>query len=160
MEQDFSAVLYPRISYGIEIYGRTSISNLKKLQIIQNKSLKILLNLHPRTPTDFVHNKAKVLKIHHIYDYTTLIFVYKQINGKLPSIYDNYFTPNHHIHQHYTRQSSNLHVPQIHSKHGHNMTKFTGPQMWNKLPPELRQQNNIIRFKHLLKQYFLASYVK
>ncbi len=34
-----------RVQYGIEIFGQASCNNVKKIQTVQNKSLKTLFNL-------------------------------------------------------------------------------------------------------------------
>ena len=156
----YYSFIYSKISYGIEIYGKTSNTNMHKLQVIQNKSLKILLNLHPRTPTDLTHSHAQVLKVHHIYEYVTINFVHIQVNGKLPSIYNNYFKQNNHIHQHFTRNNTNLHLPQINTRHGHNMTKFMGPYLWNKLPNNVKDIPSNLRFRQQLKKHYLQTYNK
>ena len=154
----YYSFIFPRISYGIEIYGKTSKNNLNKLQIIQNKSLKILLNQHPRTSTNYIHSQAKVLKVEHIYEYVTINFVHKQIHGKLPSIYSTYFTANNRIHRHLTRQNANLHFPQVNSTHGRKMTKFMGPHLWNTLPNNLKHITDNSKFKKAVKHFIVSSY--
>ena len=154
----YYSFIYPRISYGIEIYGKTSKLNINKLQIMQNKCLKILLNLHPRTSTNYVHKLANVLKVSDISEYVTINFVHRQLNGNLPPIYNNYFVRNSQIHHYATRQSSHLYLPQPNSQHGHKMTKFMGPLLWNSLPGNLREITNNERFKKELKQFYINNY--
>ena len=45
MRQLYYAFIYSRIKYGIELYGISSASNMNKVQVIQNKLLKISLLL-------------------------------------------------------------------------------------------------------------------
>ena len=82
--------------------------------------------MHPRTHTDLVHSYAKVRKVHHIYEYVTLNFVYKQLNGFLPTIYNDCFIQTNHVHNHFTRQNTNLYIPQLNTNYGHNTTKLMG----------------------------------
>ena len=51
------------MKYGPEVYGRTTKSNLMKLQTLQNKALKTLYNLGWFTPTSIVHLDLKLLKV-------------------------------------------------------------------------------------------------
>ena len=39
----YHACIYPRIKYGIEIYGSANQSKMNKLQVLQNKLMKVLL---------------------------------------------------------------------------------------------------------------------
>jgi len=59
----YKAVIRPSWSYGCPIYGSAAATNLKRLQIAQNKVLKMCQNLHWRTNTDNVHELAGVEKV-------------------------------------------------------------------------------------------------
>jgi hypothetical protein len=59
----YKAVIRPSWSYGCPIYGSAAATNLKRLQIAQNKVLKMCQNLHWRTNTDNVHKLAGVEKV-------------------------------------------------------------------------------------------------
>ena len=50
--QIYFAFIYSRIKYGIEVYGNCSATNLNKIQVMQNKLMKLLLNIDRLTPTD------------------------------------------------------------------------------------------------------------
>lgn len=154
----YYSFIYSRIAYGIEIYGKTTNSNLHKLQVIQNKSLKILLNQHPRTSTNFIHRQTNILKVKHIHDYVVVNFVHKQINGKLPVIYNNYFIPNNHVHHHNTRHNTNLFYPLISTTHGHKMNKFMGPYLWNRIPETIKNIHQSEKFKKELKKHYISEY--
>ena len=59
----YFAFIYSRIQYGIEPYGTCAKETLAKVQIMQNKLLKLLLKWDRRTPTDLVHYHLVILKI-------------------------------------------------------------------------------------------------
>ena len=61
--QLYFAFIYSRIQYGIETYGTCAKETLAKVQIMQNKLLKLLLKWDRRTPTDLVHYHLSILKI-------------------------------------------------------------------------------------------------
>ena len=50
------AFVYSNISYGIEIYVSCSDTSLERLQIILNKSLKLLLRFDPYTNTNLLYS--------------------------------------------------------------------------------------------------------
>ena len=49
--------MYSYISYGFEVYGSCSDTSLDKLQVIQNKLLKLLLRLDHYTSTNLLHSE-------------------------------------------------------------------------------------------------------
>ena len=55
-------LFYSRIQYGTEAYGSCAKETISKLQIMQNKLLKLLLKWDRRTPTDLVHKGLSLLK--------------------------------------------------------------------------------------------------
>ena len=62
-KQLYYAFIYFRIQYGIEAYRSCAKETMSKLQIIQNKLLKLLLNWDRRSPPDLVHKELPLLKI-------------------------------------------------------------------------------------------------
>lgn len=57
-QQIYTAIIRPIITYGSAVWRGAAKTNIKKLQIIQNKCLKIIHNLHWRHSTDDVHLRA------------------------------------------------------------------------------------------------------
>ena len=74
-KQLYYAFIYSRIQYGIEAYGSCAKESLSKLQIMQNKLLKLLLKWDRRTPTDLVHQRLSILKIDDVHIAKVLSFV-------------------------------------------------------------------------------------
>ena len=41
---------------------------------------------------------------------------------------------------------------------GQNCLSYVGPSVWNKMPQEVKNSENINTFKHNIKKYFLQKY--
>ncbi len=71
--------------------------------------------------------------------------MYKQQHYLLPEIFDDYFTQNHKIHKHNTRQSDVLHIKQTSNQNGkktpQNMLKYS--MSTNKIANYLGSKENI-----------------
>ena len=67
VRQLYFAFIYSRISYGIQVYGGCSDSNMNNIQTIQSKLLKFFLSLDQRNPTNDLHANLKILKVKDIY---------------------------------------------------------------------------------------------
>ena len=57
VRQLYYGFIYSKIAYGLEVYGYTSVSNVSKIQTMQNKLLKLILKLDIRTRTNTVHHE-------------------------------------------------------------------------------------------------------
>jgi len=94
IRQIYYAYVFPYIKYGIEVYGTCNESVMKRLQVEQNKLLKILYKKDRRYGTNKLYSEVKLLKCTDIHRFFIGIFVYKQQNKMLPIIFDNYFILN------------------------------------------------------------------
>ena len=54
------------------------------IQTIQNKLMKLLLKLDPKTPTDELHRGMNILKVSDIYKSNVLNFVNEILSGRCP----------------------------------------------------------------------------
>ena len=89
--QLYFSMVYSRIIYGIVIYGVCRNSLMKKIQVLQNKLLKVLYKLPFRTDTDVLHSNLDILKVKDIYKYQAQKFVYETVNKKIiPQFHDYY----------------------------------------------------------------------
>ena len=77
--------MYSKIKYAIPIYGVTKQDNISKIQVLQNKLLKILTFKNYRYSTNQLHNEFGILKVNDIINQEILTFVHEYINNKLPS---------------------------------------------------------------------------
>ena len=85
MRQLYYAFIFSKIKYGIEVYGNTSAKNISRVQVIQNKLLKLILSWDWQTSTNFVHSDLKILK------YNILNFDNKCIMGRIPENFKTYY---------------------------------------------------------------------
>ena len=90
--QLYFSFIYSRINHGIEVYGSCVDEHLSKLQIMQNKLLKLPLKLDYRTSTSLLHYNMTFLKTADIHTVNILSFVNECIAGRNHDIFKNYFT--------------------------------------------------------------------
>ena len=89
--QLYFAFVFSRIKYDIEIYGNCSERNVNKIQTMQNKLLKLLLQLDILTATNILHKNLNILKINDLYKCSIMSFVNDTQVGKYPKIFEKYF---------------------------------------------------------------------
>ena len=73
----YYSMIYSKIQYGLLTFGLTTAKNIKKIQTLQNRLLKVLKNQKYRTPTNDLHNSLDILKVKDILNQGILCFVHK-----------------------------------------------------------------------------------
>ena len=144
----YYALIYSRIKYGISIFGLTSNERLKRIQVLQNKLLKVLLAKSYRYSTNLLHNELKILKVKDIAKLDALTFIHNYFNNKLPSIFDNYFTLVSEIHNRNTRRSEReIYINTYMTNAGISMMKSIGAKIWNETSNSTKLIQNIKTFR-------------
>ena len=133
--QLYLTFVFSRIKYGIEIYGNCSERNVNKIQTMQNKLLKLLLQLDRLTPTNILHKNLNILKINDLYKCSILSFVNNTQIGKCPRIFEKYF---HKKHSHYDlRQEGKLDIRPARLTLGDRAVRIKGAKLWNDIHKDL-----------------------
>jgi len=98
----YFAFVYPHLLYSIEIYGNTYHSYLSKLEVLNNKTLRILQNVSRTTHVIDLYKCYNTLPLHLLHNYQILLLVHKFVHypEKLPSVFRSYFAHNKYIHNH------------------------------------------------------------
>ena len=142
--------IHSHIKYGIEVFGDCANEYLQKLQVIQNKLLKQLLNFDRRMSTDELHQQLSLLKVVDIHTLNVLSFVDECRSGRCPTLFSGYY----HVRQagYKLRQNDRLHVPMARTDTGQSSCKIKGARLWN-------NKFNLVH-PHLYKKSFRKTITK
>jgi hypothetical protein len=156
--QIYYAYVFPYIKYGVEVYGTCSESVMKQLQIEQNKLLKILYKKNRRYGTNQLYSEIKLLKCTDIHKLFLGIFVYKQQNRMLPSIFEDYYKLNSDVCQRFTRRNKELYIPLLRTKGGQRSLKYVGAKIWNNISDKVRTSNSLYSYKKQFTNELVGLY--
>ena len=157
-KQLYFSLVYSRILYGIELYGACRATLLNRVQILQNKLLKVLYKLPYRTSTNDMHYKLKVLKVEDIYKSRILKFVYESINGLSIIQFQNHYHHYNNTHHHYTRNRNILYAPRTKTKYGESTLKYKGCIFWNELRKKNQKCKSLYTFKKAIRHFLIDVY--
>ena len=170
MEGIFSS----KMMYGMSVWGRvwqipgsldeetrTSSSitkeDLRKLQVLQNKCLRIVTNSDYKTPTKVLLQKTNSLSVHQLMAQLTLSQVYNIHNMKLPAYhYERLFAgaalPG-------TRSVTNFAANRVEYKLSLARTHFfyQASRLWTALPEHIKSSRNKATFKKRSKNWVKAT---
>jgi len=156
----YFAFVHSQLSYGIEIYGNTYPTYLHKLNILNNKILRILQNAPRDTRVVDLYNTFNALTIPNQYKYNILLFVHKFFHHRdlLPHIFWSHFAKNYEFHPYNTRNKYEPHYMYFTSSVGQKSIKYQGTQLWCSLPDQLKIISSTRLFKRKLKSYLQTTY--
>jgi hypothetical protein len=156
----YFSMIYPYLSYGIQIWGSAYKVHKKSLIISQKKSIRTISIAKYNAHTDPLFRNLSILKLDDIYRVEVAKMVFQFKTNCLPTQLQTLFTLNSSIHDRKTRQQYDLHVRKCRTTLASQHISFVGPQIWNSLPVELKTytsgttQNFVSKFvKYLIDRY-------
>ena len=99
---------------------------MSKIQTLQNKLMKMLLQLHYRTPTDDLHAMLNILKVNDMFKTNILSFV-----NRCPPVFYDYFK---YQEVNYDLRFKRLEVPTFRNNYGMFRVAVQGADLWNNIP--------------------------
>ena len=138
----YYSFIYSQIKYGITTFGFTDNNKIQRMQVLQNKLLKVLQAKNYRYSTNKLHNELEIIKVEDIAKLDAVTFIHNYFNNKLPPIFNNYFTLVRDIHNINTRSSDqDIYFDTYKTKIGISSMKSIGAKTWN----ELNNNNKLIK---------------
>ena len=151
-----NSLILPHFDYGSLIFYFSIKQSLRiKLQTAQNKTIRFILNLHPRTHIGSAHFKSlNYLSIDSRVKYFSVVLVYKCLTGLAPPYLSTIFTrPTHNYN---TRHSqSSLNIPKT-GTNGQKSFSYFAVISWNLLPSQIQNLTSLPLFKYRVKQHLLS----
>jgi len=144
----FNAVILP----GLRNRVTTSINF-----VFFKKALRVVCKTKWDAHTSPLFEVLKVLKLQDITKLQAGCFMYKAMSNQLPPLFVDYFTLNRDLHNHYTRQSQNIHIFGLKTTVRKYSIKYFGSCLWNSLPMYITTKPSIFSFKKAYKNFLLSA---
>ena len=153
----YNALVLPLFDYGNVIYSTTDQTYLKRLQTLQNKGARLILNCHFRTHVKDMLKSLNWMNVKDRAGFHRLCLMYKTKNGLTPEYLSDKLTTISDIHSHNTRSSKRNDMATVKPKNNQQMRTFQyiGAKSWNDTDPTIREKSSLNAFKSAyLKEYF------
>ena len=144
-----NAFVFSKLFYCSTVWGNTSKSNIKKLQLVQNFAGKIVLGLKK---FDHISQGLKSLGWLSIEDklrLNTAVMVHKCLQHRVPIYLKDKFVYRSQVHNRQLRSVDNneLNLPHCRLSTGQRSFAFRGAKVWNSLPLDLKLTSSLRTFK-------------
>lgn len=151
----YNSLIKSHLSYLIEIWGSTAKTRLDKLQVLQNKIIKMLFNFKFRTSTKKIYRETKLMSIKQLYNYSTCIFIRKTINKNVHT--ELQFKSSKKLGRPCTRRASLIVLPKTRTKFGQTAITYDGARLYNKIPSDIKNIDSFDVFKKRLYHYIITK---
>ena len=148
----YYSLIYPYLTYCIQVWGSKCQSHLSKLVILQINIVRIIHGVPPRTHTEPLFSELNTSKVRNLYKYSIALFMYKLKYFKLPDIFPM-FVHNYEIHNYETRQLKHFHLPPCRTNFSKMSIEYQGPIIWNEISSNVDIDCSIGTFKKRAKMY-------
>ena len=156
----YYAFIYPYLIYCNHIWGNTYKTTLSKLQILQNKAIRIITGSPHRTNNEALYKHNCMLNLNKINTYLVGKFMYDVYHCIVPDIFKDMFVYNNMIHYHDTRISGHLHLPTTSSNSSQNSIRYHCAIIWNRiLTAAINPDSSEVSFKIMLKKGILQKVI-
>ena len=159
--QMYKSLIQPKIDYAITVWGYSSQCNINKVQRMQNRAIRAILNNYDYVNirgTDLIAN-LKLLNVRQRRDYFMSLLVFKCVHGLAPAYLSNEIIMAVDVSNRHTRNLNvnNLYVPTVNTECTRSSFSYQGPIVWNTLPDDLKECTNLNTFKLKAKMFFASK---
>jgi len=148
----YNSIIAPHFNYCATILFLCNDREQNKLQILQNRAMRIILRRNRYSKISKMLEELNWLTVKQMLTLNTLIFVHKIRNNLLQKYFTNNIIYNMDIHKHNTRKCKEIRLPEKKKANTQNSLFYKGMKCYNALPVPLKMQP-INKFKIECKKY-------
>lgn len=141
------------LNYLAAFWGQARKQDIEKLQVAQNKLLKILFQKNPRTHTEDLYKELKLLNIDKIIKLDSVKLIHKIKNNNICTGID--IKLNSEIHTYFTRTNQDVHILPKTTNIGRKKITYQAAVWFNELPNNIKKADTYDRFTYLTKKHLL-----
>ena len=146
----YNTLILPYFDYCSSIIFMSNSENIRKFQVLQNRAMRTVLKCDYRTPINDMLTILGWLNIEQRLKFNALVMIFKIKNEMYPAYLQrnvNYITNSFYN----LRNTGDFRLPLYRRAATQNNLLYKGIQLFNSLPSNLKTEQNLNKFKFLLK---------
>lgn len=154
----YYSYVHSHLNYLISIWGYANDTHLRQLQVIQNKAIRSLFwqEYHSEgISTEGLLKRYGIPNVAQLRLIDSMTTIYKIRNNLIRN--NITLTTFQDVHNYNTRNRSNFIIPRTRTNLLYNSIFAKGLSQFNVLPQEIKNANNLVTFKRLLKTLIIAQ---
>jgi hypothetical protein len=153
----YRTLIQPYFEYCNIIWAAESTGALNDLYLKQKRAIRAITFSKWNAHTKPIFYKLKLLPVYDINKLQVYCFVHKAINGNLPDQFNCLFSLNSSVHDHHTRQSSQIHIIHSRIRARRYSIKIHGSRLWNSLDKNIINSPSFNIFKKQCKAHLVLA---
>lgn len=154
----YKTLIAPHIDYCSSILFLASETQLKRLQRLQNKQMRFILQCSKYTPSRIMLETLQWLSVKERIIFNVLTIIYKMTKNLLPEYLRTILVSGNEIHDYPTRQTNDLRVVSFVMSTTQRSIYYKGVRIFNSLPGDVKQARTIPEFKRGCVQWIKENY--
>lgn len=141
----YYALVESRLRYGIVAWGSSVKEHIKKLEVVQKKFIKIMLNKPHNYPSDNLYGDAKVFDPRQLFFLAIILFQFRN-KSSLLELNHNYNT---------RQKMTTYRTPFSFKSIGQRSCLYLAPRLYNYLPQNIKESRSLNKFKSDVKKFII-----
>jgi len=154
-----NALVFSKLYYCSSVWSNMTMSNVNKLQKVQNFAARIVSNTRKYDHITPVLKKLKWLPVKNYLYYRDATLAFKCMTGLAPNYLCNKFICRGDVSKINTRNSQLLNIPLFKTTTGQRSFLYRVVNIWNNLPTDIKLCKNVAGFKIKLRKYLLNEFL-
>ena len=154
----YNSLCLPHLNYGILLWG----SKCNRIFKTQKRIIRTITCSKYNDHTEPLFKSLNLLKVGDIYTLSMYKFYYKYVHNKLPAtLLELSFITVESIHDHNTRQQSNLIIPKINHVFAEQSLRYAIATLMNNSPENVKGKihtHSFIGYSYYVKKHLLSTY--
>lgn len=153
----YNTIILPHFMYGGTILHLANQTELNRLQKLQNRGMRIILNRNRYTRITEMLEQLQWFNVRQLLEYQVLIFIKKIELNLVPDYFKNILVKNKDIHRHGTRNEENYYLNRKNKSIAQKGILFSGVKSYNSLNKDIKDCNTIRTYKVKLRSYLRVA---
>ena len=156
LESLVHAVISGRLDYCNVLFMNISKENIFKLQKVQNAAARLILGKRKRDSATAALKQLHWLKVEARVIFKVLLIVFKVLKGLIPGDFKLQYKRFNGRSEDYLM----LETPNFKTAYGKRMFVYNGSRLWNALPVNVRAEEELEKFKKMVKTLLFEGHEK
>lgn len=150
----YNTIIYPHFNYCSSLLISCSVQDKKRLQVLHNKGMRVILNCDRYTPISNMLDQLGWISVEQSIERANLILIYKIEKNLVPTYLKSFLVKRSNLHNYPVRSAENYNIDCTTISFLKKSTFSDGLRLYNALPTEIKSSTNLKAFiKNITKWY-------
>lgn len=153
----YNTIIFPHFSYCASILFSCNKGDIRRLQMLQNRGMRMILNCDKKTNVKYMMNTLGWLSVEQMVERAVLCLIYKITSNMLPKYLQDFLTKRSDIHSYGTRTLEYFNINHTKLAMVKNSLFYEGTRIFNGLPRDIKNAGSLHEFQRKLNNMYITT---